>query len=393
MKDSTASALTGLISLIGAVIALYLVQAHITVKSGLKTSGVCDFSAAVNCDAAAASSYSAILGIPVAVLGFAGYLACLALVGWYLSKQPPRSRDPMSIPGFIQTFYATSVLYSVFLALVSVLVLPAICPACVALYVTNILGLVFVGFWTERGPVKTLTEQVKNLGKALGHPAALTFIGVAVVVTVIGTGYTRAAIDRAAADPVAPRTAQIDESVLYADHAPARGPKDAPLKLVVFSDFQCPYCSRFAKTLTFAEETFGPQLRVEFRHYPLPFHQFAAMGSAIGVCAQRQGRFWDWHDALFGDQSRVNPAGMQELVRELGLDEQAIAACVEEPAVKELLAKDRDAGQRAGVTGTPAFLVNGKFYNGALPIQELTRVLEAELAKAKPKTADGSQTN
>lgn len=391
MKDSTASALTGLISLVGAVISLYLVQAHITVKSGLKTTGVCDFSAAVNCDAAAASSYSAIFGIPVAVLGLAGYVSCVALVGWYLSTPSPRSTEPMSIPGFVQTYYATSVLYSVFLALVSVLVLPAICPACVALYATNVLGLVFVGFWTQRGPVKTLTTQVMNLGKALGHPAALTFIAVTAVVTVIGTGYTRAAIDRGAVESSPPRVARIDDSVLYAEHAPARGPADAPLKIVVFSDFECPYCSRFAKTLTFAEETFGPQLRIEFRHYPLPFHQFAAMGSALGVCAQRQGMFWEWHDALFADQSRVTPSGMQELVRELGLNEEAIAACVKEDAVKEILAADRAAGQAAGVSGTPAFLVNGKFYNGALPIQELTRILEAELEKQKPKTADGSQ--
>ncbi|MEO0814687.1 MAG: vitamin K epoxide reductase family protein, partial [Myxococcota bacterium] len=196
MKDSTASGLTGLLSLIGAAISVYLAQAHITVKSGEKAGGVCDLGATLNCDAAAASAYSTVAGVPIAIVGLAGYVACVALVGWYLSQKAPRSKDPISIAGTLQTFFGVSVVYSVFLAVVSILVLPAICPACVALYVVNIIGLVLTTLWTGRGPLSTLGAQLKDLGKALGQPAALGFVAIVVAVVVLGTGYTNAAIDR-----------------------------------------------------------------------------------------------------------------------------------------------------------------------------------------------------
>lgn len=375
---------TAAISAIGAAISAYLVRVHIEVKTGAGSSGVCDISATVNCDAAAASSYSELLGIPIAVLGFAGYVASLLL----LSKQTRAQEDPshtLSIPAYLQTFFFVSVLYSVFLGLISFFVLPALCPACIALYGVNITGLVVTSLWTGASPFSVLFGQAAQLGAAFAKPAAITFFVTVAVVVAVGTGYTRSATARGEEAPAQKR--RVDPTLVSASHAPARGPADAPLKLAVFSDFQCPYCSQFAKTLTFAEETFGPQLRIEFRNYPLPFHQFAPVAAAMGVCAHRNGQFWEFHDRLFADQSRVNPAGLRELGGELGMDPSMVDTCVADPEVKSILEADREAGRVVGVTGTPAFVINGTFHNGALPIEELTRLLEEELDKATTRSA------
>ncbi|MEM6731886.1 MAG: thioredoxin domain-containing protein, partial [Myxococcota bacterium] len=376
---------------VGVAIAGYLTQTHIAVKSGLTSGGVCNISATVNCDAAAASGYSELFGVPIAVLGLAGYVAAVVLVGWSFSRNNEGSDEPLSIASVLQSFFGLSVAYSVFLALISFMILPALCPACLALYAVNVFALVTTSLWTGRSPFTTLGRQIGALGQLLSNPASLTFVSVVALVVALGTGYTRSAIARDGQIAEAPKPRKVDASILYASHAPARGPADASLRLVVFSDFQCPYCGKFAKTLTFAEETFGPQLRTEFRHYPLPFHQFAPMASAIGICAHRQGRFWEWHDTLFANQSQVNPAGLQDLVRELGLDEAAIAACVKEEETQRILEQDHSAGQTAGVSGTPAFFVNGTFYNGALPLDELTRVLENELARVASAAAAAPQ--
>lgn len=384
MKSSIAVPVTALVAAIGAAVSAYLVRVHIDVKSGGGSSGVCDISATVNCDAAAASAYSELLGIPIAVIGLAGYVATLLLLAGRANRSEEAS-EPLSTAGFLQTFFAASVLYSVFLALISVFVLPALCPACIALYAVNIAGLVVTSFWTQVNPLKTLIGQLGRVGEALARPAAITFIVATSLVIAAGTGYTRSAIAGAESDAPAPKR-KVDPALIYSPQAPARGPSDAPLKVAVFSDFQCPYCSKFAKTLTFAEETFGPQLRIEFRNYPLPFHQFAPIAAAMGVCAHRTGQFWEFHDGLFADQSRVNPAGLRELGGELGLDPSLVDRCVTDPEVKRILEADQAAGRAVGVTGTPAFVVNGTFYNGALPIEELTRVLEDELEKVTARS-------
>ena len=387
MKAKNAAALTGLVSGIGAAVAIYLVRVHVAVKSGLASGGVCDISSTVNCDAAALSSYSELFGVPIAVLGLAGYCAAGILVLWSI---PGRSNDsgPLGIASILQSYYGFATAYSVFLGAVSFIVLPAICPACLALYGVNALGLTTATVWARRSPLKTLAFQLAALGEALAKPTTLSFVGLVVVVSAVGVGYPRAAISQASSSPSPSAPKRVDPSALHVDHAPARGSRQAPLQMVVFSDFQCPYCSRFAKTLTFAEETFGEKLRIEFRHYPLPGHQFAPLASAAAICAHRQGRFWDFHDRLFADQSQVNPEGLNALADDLGMDAETVSRCSQDPEVRAQIAADREAGEAAGVRGTPAFFVNGTFYNGALPIEELSRVLELELERSGKLASD-----
>lgn len=388
MKDKVAAALTGVIAAIGALTALYLVRVHVSVRSGATSAGFCNMGETLNCDAAALSDYADIFGIPIAVLGMSGYCAVIVLCAWGILRKQD-SRLPLGVGGILQTYFTFASVYSVFLAAVSVAVLPAICPACLGLYAVNAAGLLTTSLWVRRQPLATIAAQISTLGTALVQPTSLAFVGVVVAVGAAGTGYTRAALQDRTESPIAsPEPSPADPKLLYAAHAPAQGPADAALRLVVYSDFQCPYCARFAQTLAFARETFGSRLRIEFRHFPLAMHSYAPIAAATGVCAHRQGRFWEFHDRLFGNAEPLSPVTLAQLVQELGLDAGAITACRGSSEVQSIIEQDHSSGRKLGVNGTPAFFVNGTFYNGALPLDELTRVLERELSRASTVDKD-----
>lgn len=167
---------------------------------------------------------------------------------------------------------------------------------------------------------------------------------------------------------------------------PSKGPKNAPVTIVEFSDFECPYCSRANETLAKVEEAYEGKVRIVFRDYPLSFHPNAQKAAEAGHCADDQGKFWEMHDKMFANQRALEVMNLKEYAKDIGLDSKAFDACLDSGAKAELVRENFEAGLDLGVRGTPAFFVNGKMIAGALPFEEFQKVIDKELG-VETKTA------
>ena len=135
---------------------------------------------------------------------------------------------------------------------------------------------------------------------------------------------------------------------------PSRGPDNAPVTIVEFSDFQCPYCGREVPVIERLMKEYDGKVRLVFRHYPLDFHPFAQKAAEAGACAQDQGKFWEFHDSMFSKQSELSVPDLKQRAVDLKLDTAAFNQCLDSGRQAEAIQKDIQEGARAGVSGTPA---------------------------------------
>ena len=163
--------------------------------------------------------------------------------------------------------------------------------------------------------------------------------------------------------------------------APVKGPKSAPVTLVAFSDFQCPFCSRAVPVLKQIEETYKGKVRIAFKHLPLPFHDKAELAAEASMAANEQGKFWEYHDKLFANQTALDRPSLEKYAQELGLNAGKFKAALDSGKFKQYVADDSKAGAAVGATGTPTFFVNGKSIVGAQPFEQFKTAIDAELAK------------
>ena len=165
--------------------------------------------------------------------------------------------------------------------------------------------------------------------------------------------------------------------------APSNGPDNAPVTIVEFSDFQCPFCSRVVPTLDRVTSTYGDKVRLVFRQFPLhQIHPLAQKAAEASLCAADQDKFWEMHDALFADQGGLGVGQLKEKAGGLGLDRQAFDDCLDSDRHAERVNQDLQAGVEAGVSGTPAMFVNGRFLSGAQPFEDIAKVIDEELRRA-----------
>lgn len=160
------------------------------------------------------------------------------------------------------------------------------------------------------------------------------------------------------------------------------GSTDAPVQIVEWSDFECPYCSRGASTLDELKTKYGEKISVVFRHFPLEFHPNARKAAEAAICAQEQGKFWEFHDKLFANQRALGLEDLGRYADEVTLDKAKFQDCLSSGRHAPQVQADFEAGQKAGVTGTPGFFVNGRFLGGALPVDAFSKVIDEELARA-----------
>lgn len=165
--------------------------------------------------------------------------------------------------------------------------------------------------------------------------------------------------------------------------SPALGREDARVTLVEFSDFECPYCARFYRTLKQLRENYGDRLRIVYRQFPINTHPNAYRAAEASLCAHDQGRFWELHDAMFQDQDQLDSASLTETAERIGLDMQQFEACLESASHTEQIERDIAEGERLGVTGTPAIFVNGiALAPGAPAYSVVARAIDEELSRA-----------
>ena len=175
-------------------------------------------------------------------------------------------------------------------------------------------------------------------------------------------------------------TLLVQPRVAIAGKGAAIGPADARVTVIEFSDYECPFCRRAEPTVAQMLKEYAGRVRFEFRHFPLEsIHPLARGAAEAGVCAEEQGRFWEFHGLVFAGAG-LTPADLLAHATKAGLDLNAYQACLASGRAKQRVDADLAAGKAAGVSGTPAFFVNGVPHAGAIPIEELREALDAELA-------------
>jgi protein-disulfide isomerase len=167
-----------------------------------------------------------------------------------------------------------------------------------------------------------------------------------------------------------------------AGNGPARGPAQAPVTIVEYSDFECPFCSRASATVAEVLKRYPTQVRLVFHHYPLPIHHSATLAAKAATCAGEQGKFWEMHDLLFKNQTKLSAPDLVGYAQGAGVDSAAYARCMTEQRIDSVVAADQTAGASYGITGTPAFFINGRLLVGAVPLGAFTSVIDDELARA-----------
>ncbi len=158
-----------------------------------------------------------------------------------------------------------------------------------------------------------------------------------------------------------------------------KGDKDAKVLIVEYSDFQCPFCAKVQPTVAQIEEEYGEDVALVFRHYPLSFHPNAVPAALASECAAEQGKFWEYHDILFENQNALTEADLMSYAKTLKLDEDQFSECYKSQKYQDKVDADFSQGQTDGVTGTPAFFINGQKIAGAYPFAAFKQIIDGEL--------------
>ncbi len=165
---------------------------------------------------------------------------------------------------------------------------------------------------------------------------------------------------------------------MVAEHSPTLGPADAPVTVVEFSDFRCPYCARVQDTLEKLHDRYKGQVRFVFKHNPILGPQ--SVDAALAAqAAHQQGKFWEYHKRLFNRQSLIGDKLFEDIAKELDLDIDRFNAARQSKALKAQVAMDMSDGENVGARGTPYFLINGQAFSGAQPLENFVAVIESEL--------------
>ncbi len=197
------------------------------------------------------------------------------------------------------------------------------------------------------------------------------------VVRLVDQGYTDSEVSDALAKryrPIAPKKIDVSDS-------PVKGNPNARITLVEFADYECPHCKRFQPVLRQIVEEFPNDVKLYFKHYPLPQHPNARLAAEGAVAAQKQGKFWQYQEKLWDHQDDLNPAEIEKVAKETGLDLAKFRKDVASDAVKAKVAKDHDEGAAIGLQATPTLYIDGREYTDGRDTDALREWIRDELGK------------
>lgn len=166
---------------------------------------------------------------------------------------------------------------------------------------------------------------------------------------------------------------------------PRKGAASAPVQIIEFSDFQCPYCGVAAETVGKVVAKYGDQVSVVYRHFPLPMHAQAERAAQASMCANDQGGFWKFHDALFAERKAWTDDDFKSYAKKAGLDQKKLVDCLDKGTHVATVQADMEDGKMVGMNGTPGFYINGIVLTGARPLEDFVEVIDAELARLGAK--------
>jgi protein-disulfide isomerase len=239
-------------------------------------------------------------------------------------------------------------------------------------------GKPFVGAQPFEAFKAKIEEEIKNADALIkkGTPVAKVYDEI--------QKNAKAEVAAAPAAPAAPGAPPADTTVYKVEpgNSPSKGPKSAPVTIVEFSDFQCPFCSRVGPTLKQIEDKYKDKVRIVFKHYPLPFHQNAGPAAEAAMAAHEQGKFWEMHDKLFGNQQSLDRASFEKFAGEIGINVDKFKAALDSGKHKAEVNADMTHGNSlGGGMGTPTFFINGRKVAGAMPFDSFASIIDEELKK------------
>lgn len=170
-------------------------------------------------------------------------------------------------------------------------------------------------------------------------------------------------------------------TVAVAANDPVRGAASAPVTIVEFSDYQCPFCARVNPTLEQVRKTYGDKVKIVFKDFPLPNHPQAPKASEAGHCAGEQGKYWEMHDLMFANQRALNVPELKQYATTLGLEAAKFTQCLDSGKHAGLVAAGMKQGESMGVNSTPTLYINGRALIGAQPFEAFRQIIDEELSK------------
>jgi protein-disulfide isomerase len=183
------------------------------------------------------------------------------------------------------------------------------------------------------------------------------------------------------------RPAAMAVAPLVIPGAPVKGPRQAAVTIVEFSDFQCPFCANAQAVLRQVLDTYPGDVKLVYRHFPLERHSQAKLAAEAAECAAQQGKFWEYHDRIFASAPELSEARLRAIAEALGLNLQAFSTCLETGASRARITADLADGRRAGVTATPTFFINGRMVEGLQPFTTFKKIIDLYLALSGPRGA------
>lgn len=190
-----------------------------------------------------------------------------------------------------------------------------------------------------------------------------------------------------------PQPGRPDPAARYAatiGDAHTKGPSDALVTIVMFEDFQCPFCSRSAETMRKVAKEYGQDVRLVFKHNPLAFHQAAMPAAMASEAAGRQGKFWKMHDLLFDNQKELDSEDLLRYAKKLRLNRKRFKRDLRDQSLEQKVKDQQAQSQKLGARGTPAFFINGRFLSGAQPFDSFAKLIDEELAHARSMVEGGT---
>lgn len=197
----------------------------------------------------------------------------------------------------------------------------------------------------------------------------------------LGSGYLLWSSKASPVAAVTPGTQRVNVST---DGDPSIGPADAPVTIVEFSDYQCPYCQAwYQQTFEQLMSSYPGKILFVYRDLPLPGHPESLPAAEAANCAGEQGAYWKFHDALFSGKYALSRAAYEQYATDLGLDTTTFTACLEDHHTRAEVNADATEAARLGLNGTPSFVINGYIFIGAHPFADFKPIIDAELAAKK----------
>lgn len=240
-------------------------------------------------------------------------------------------------------------------------------------------------------PVEKFKEVIDDELKRVEKLKAKNVPASAVYATLMANA--KAKVEAAAERPAQPAEDKTVYKVPVSDKDPQKGPDDALVTVVIFSDYQCPFCSRVEPTLTALAQKYGNDVRFVWKDNPLPFHQDAGPAATLALQAFQEGgnkKFWEAHDLLFQNQRALARTDLENYGKQLGLNAKKLSAALDGNVFKAQIDEDQALARNLGASGTPSFFINGRSLRGAQPQPAFEKLIDEELAKAKAKVASGT---